>query len=453
MPQSINFAQTNSTVYINSIKINGNNRTKGVIIYRELSFGVGDTLSQKQMQNKINESKRNLLNTPLFNFVNFEIKKDTLSKVDIIINVEERWYLWPQASIYYADRNFSNWLRNKDLTRTDLGLGFVKYNARGRNEKFSFYYVFGYDNEFIVRYNNVYIDKKRRHSVGAYFNYLRRKETGCIIENDKLKQVKLNDKYALTSFKIDFKYLYRKEIYNKHLVNFGFENRKLSDSLLICNPNYTVNSESDISYFYLKYKFISDKRNSRIFPTKGYLLNLTIAKYGFSVFQKIGINSFYIKSEISKYSQLSERFSVTNHLTLKYKTENKNAFFLNSALGYTSNIRGYEYYVINGTQLVLTKHTFNYKLLSKKVIYLKRLAFKRFNKIHFTIYASVFADAAYVKNSNIIYNSNNTLANTLLYSSGISLNLLTYYDAFFRLDYSVNHLKESGFYFHLESSF
>jgi len=438
---------------ISSILISGNNKTKEEVILRELTFKVGDSLIEVQLNAKIKESKKNLLNTPLFNFVNFDVEKDSLNHFVVKVKVEERWYLWPQASIYYADRNFSNWLKNKNLSRTDFGVGLVKYNFRGRNEKLSFYSIFGYDNEFLLQYNNIFFDKKRQHSGGVYFNYLRRRETGYIVEDDKLQQIKLDEEYALKSFKVSLNYTYRKEIFNKYSAYLGFENRELSDSLLIKNPIYLTNLDKKVNYFYLKLIFVRDKRNYRIMPTNGYFFKTTVGKYGLGLFSDNGVNMFYIKSEFSKYTELSNRFSLSNNLTLRYKTEDKQAFFLNTALGYTSNIRGYEYYVINGTNFGLLKNSLNFKLLPKKVVHIKKFPLKRFNKIHFTIYTGVFADVAYVKNTSSIYNQNNSLANELLYSYGANVYLLTYYDWFLRLDYTVNNLKEYGFYFHLETPF
>lgn len=438
---------------ISSISIKGNNKTKEIIILRELSFKLGDSLTEKQLINKISESKKNLLNTPLFNFVNIEYKNYSINKLSIIINVEERWYLWPQASIYYADRNFSNWLKNKDLSRTDFGVGLIKYNFRGRNEKLTFFSIFGYDNQFLLQYNNVFFDKKRHHSASFFINYLRRRETGFMVKDDKVKQLKLDDEYALKSINTNFKYTFRKKIYNKHIFTLGFENRIISDSLLKSNPLYLTNSALKVNYFYFKYTFLRDKRNFRIMPTKGYYLKFTIGKYGLFMFPENDINMFYIKNEFSKYTEISERFSFSNNINLRYKTNDNQAYFLNTAIGYSSNIRGYEYYVINGSSYALTKNNLNFKLLPKKVIYLKKLRFKRFNKIHFTVYTSLFADFAYVKNTNIIYNKNNNLANTLLHSKGVSIYVITYYDLFLRLDFTQNHLKENGFYFHLEAPF
>ncbi|NPA44874.1 MAG: hypothetical protein GXO49_05005, partial [Chlorobi bacterium] len=69
------FAQENIT--ISSIKISGNYKTKDAVIIHELTFKVGDTLTENKLKLKIKESEINLLNTPLFNFINFNYEIDS----------------------------------------------------------------------------------------------------------------------------------------------------------------------------------------------------------------------------------------------------------------------------------------------------------------------------------------------------------------------------------------
>ena len=440
-------------VIITEINISGNKKTKAETILRELSFAKGDSIFFSELKIKINESKKNLLNKPLFNYVEIEIEPAFDSETVINISVEERWYLWPEVAVYYIDRNFSNWLKEKDFSRIDIGIGLMKYNFRGRNEKLTIYTFFGYDEELLLKYDNLYIDKKRIHSLSFYNEIKRRKETGYIIENDKLKQIRLEDEYVLKSVRASMTYAYRKKYYNSHSFRLAFENRSVSDSLLLCNQNYFTDSLNYTNYFSLKYIFLRDKRNSRVFSTEGHKIELTLAKNGLFIFPESNINSFYLKSDLSFYTKITDRISLNNNLTLKKTFGLKNPFFLNTALGFTSSIRGYEYYVVNGRDLALTKNTINFEILSKKIFHLKFLPWEKFNKIHFTIYASVFADAAYVTNNDIEYMQLNNLQNTWLYTGGIGLNFLTYYDKLLRVEYSFNKQKQGGFYLHFEAPF
>lgn len=439
--------------YIESIDISGNKKTKDQTILRELTFSVTDSILFNQLDSELKKSKQNLLNSPLFNFVDININTIDSVNIKLTVTVEERWYLWPEAAIYYTDRNFSNWLKEGDLSHLDIGLGIVKYNFRGRNEKLSIYTFFGYDQEFLFYYEDLYLDNKRRHSLSLYFESLKRKKTPCIISNDVLQQLKLENEFALRSNKVRIKYMYRKEHYNSHSFYLGFENRKISDSLLICNPNYLNNPEYPANFFRLKYIFQRDMRNSRLFPTDGYKLSITLNKNGLMIFPDSEINSFYIKTDVSLYKKINDRFSYNTNITLKKTFGNINPFFLNTALGYSSSIRAYEYYVVNGRDMALVKNTLYLKLLSKKYIYLKFIPWERFNKIHFTIYGGVFSDFAYVVNDDLLYNQINNFANTLLYSAGFGLNIVTYYDKLLRVEYSLNKEKKGGVYLHFEAPF
>ncbi|MCD4792971.1 MAG: hypothetical protein K8R54_07050 [Bacteroidales bacterium] len=440
-------------VIITEIKIEGNKKTKVETILRELTFKKDDSISFSELEIEIEKSKKNLLNKPLFNYVEIEIETGIEKEIIINITVEERWYLWPEVAVYYIDRNFSNWLKEKDLSRIDIGIGLVKYNFRGRNEKLTFYTFFGYDEELLLKYDNLYIDKKRIHSLSFYNEIKRRKETGCIIENDKLMQIRLEDEYVLKSVRASMTYAYRKKYYNSHSFTLAFENRSVSDSLLLCNQNYFTNDLNYTNYFRLKYVFLRDKRNLRVFPVEGHKIELTLAKNGLFIFPESNINSFYLKSDLSLYTKITDRISLNNNLTFKKTLGSRNPFFLNTSLGYTSSIRGYEYYAVNGRDLILTKNTLNFKILPKKIFHLKFLPWEKFNKIHFTIYASVFADAAYVTNNDIEYMQLNNLQNTWLYSGGIGLNFLTYYDKLLRVEYSFNKQEQGGFYLHFEAPF
>ncbi|NPA66987.1 MAG: hypothetical protein GXO50_00090 [Chlorobi bacterium] len=440
-------------VYVKKIEISGNEKTKPGVILRELTLKKGDSVSVKDIPELLKNSEVNLLKLPLFNFAEINFSYIDSSNIEINVNVIERWYFWPQIAVYYADRNFSNWLKNKDFSRTDLGLGITKYNFGGRNEKLTFFTVFGYDRELIFRYENFYFDKARKHSGAFYVSRLKRKETGCIIEDDEVKQIKLSDEYALKSYNISFKYNFRKGYYRNNSVYAGFEHRSVSDSLLLCNPGYFTVSDNDVDYFYLKYIFLSDKRDSRVFPLEGHKFKFTLIKNGLKIFQGNGINSFKIKAEISEYIPLSDKLFFGNNVTAQTTLGDKNPFFLNTALGYSSSIRAYEYYAVNGSDFILVKNTLNFELLPKKIIHLKFLPWDKFNTSFIRIFADAFVDFAYVNNDDPVYDAANDLANTFLIGAGAGINVLTYYDWLFRLDFSVNKRGESGFYLHFEAPF
>ena len=440
-------------VTISEIKIYGNKKTKDFIIKRELTFAVGDTLCRHELSKKNKENKINLLKTPLFNDVLIYSENIGENQIKINIKVTERWYLWPDVRLDYADRNFSVWWKNRDFSRTDIGGGIMKYNFRGRNERLYFYAIFGYNQTFALSYSGLYLDKKRQHSISYDIKYLTRKETVFDILNNQTAQIKLDDENILQSLKTSIGYKIRKKIHVSHDFYFGYENRQVADTLLVINPDYFVDNIKKAEYFFIRYIFINDKRDRRIFPVGGYKFSVVFNKLGLGILQNGNINFAYIVPKFSKYTSLSKRFSISNNITGKKSIGNKQPFFLESALGMGDNIRGFEYYQINGTDFILTNNSINFELLPQKTFKLGIIPFSQFNKIPLSMFLSINFDAAYVFNTNEKYSENNSYVNTPLYSSGISLNIISYYDTLIRLEYSLTNFLQHGFFIHFSAAF
>ena len=95
-------------ITVTSITLNGNLKTQNDIILRELSFEKNKSYSNHDLTKRIKESKENLINLRLFNFVEIN-KNETQGTVQIIIDVIERWYIWPYPVFEIYERNFNTW--------------------------------------------------------------------------------------------------------------------------------------------------------------------------------------------------------------------------------------------------------------------------------------------------------------------------------------------------------
>jgi hypothetical protein len=93
---------------ISKIIITGNKITKESIILRELSFKKGDLIDISKLEKIEDESKVNLTNLNLFNFITIS---NTVKEKNIIISIEviERWYIWPYPILEISERNFNVW--------------------------------------------------------------------------------------------------------------------------------------------------------------------------------------------------------------------------------------------------------------------------------------------------------------------------------------------------------
>ena len=101
---------------VKRIVITGNNTTKDKIILRELSFSPGIKIFEKDTLEHKLESENNLFNTSLFNFTKITFK-DSLKNWIVLIELQERWYIWPEIMVKFQERNFAEWWKNKNLSR------------------------------------------------------------------------------------------------------------------------------------------------------------------------------------------------------------------------------------------------------------------------------------------------------------------------------------------------
>ena len=173
---------TQEKILIDNITIVGNNITKEAIILRELTFKKGEVLSQKQIEEKIKQSKENLTNLSLFNFVDIKsVARNT--KADIIIDVVERWYIWPYPILELSERNFNVWWKEfkksnySDFSRLNYGVYLVWENFRGKNQLLKIKYRKGFKEHYLFRYEIPYFNKEKTIGISAFAQQFRRKKS------------------------------------------------------------------------------------------------------------------------------------------------------------------------------------------------------------------------------------------------------------------------------------
>ncbi|MBE9466839.1 MAG: hypothetical protein IMY72_00800 [Bacteroidetes bacterium] len=448
------FAQNNSfynndilldtnQIIVSNIYIKGNKVTKKRIVLRELKFKKNDTISKKELQNLILRSKENLLNMSLFNYVSIETSAINNNKFNISINLEERWYLWPYPIFEHADRNFSSFIHNQDWDRINYGLFILKNNFRGRNEIFKIKARYGYKEQYLLNYKIPYIDKRGKNGIEASFAYFRQKEIAFNTFNNKLQFYQLQN-YIREIFDIFVSYSYRPQWDFSHFFRLEYKNVNIADTISILNSDYLGNSRKKISYFNLAYRFTSDKRDSKVYPLNGYVYSISATKYG--LLKNSDVDKFYFDAIYSKYFKMNNNFYFNSGLKIRKSLKSDDVYFENRALGYDDYLRAFEYNVIDGNDFFIFRSNLKYEIVSHKIKYYEFIPSNKFNKIHYSVYLNLFFDSGYVKDN--VYNTNNTMLNEFLYSGGIGIDFVTYYDKIIRLEYAVNKFGNKGFFIH-----
>lgn len=441
---------SHSQVTISKINISGNNKTRDYIIERELLFKKGDTVDPVQFPEKIKQSRNNLLNTSLFNFVEIGYETDTVSEsIGIAINVTERWYLWPVPVFEIADRNFNSWYQTADFTRVNFGLNTQWRNVSGNWDGLDLLTQFGKNRILALDYTFPYLNKAKTLGAGIVISESGMREIVTEINEDKQIRT-FSGKHLENSVGITARLTYRQNFYVTHLLNVGFDHTRFSDKLLILDsvsPEFRLYNANALTAYY-KVKF--DHRDLKYYPLEGWYSDIELS--GSVPAQSNTTGSFFwFKSTNRYFKPLGNRFYSGISFTLKHTLGNE-PFQLRQCLGYGRDyVRGYEYYVVDGKGFALLKSNIKFALIPERNLSISFIPWYKFNKIHFASYLNIFADAAQTWSDFENLNTGNILPEKLLLGYGAGIDLVSYYDLVLRIEFSINRMNEKGLFFHMIS--
>jgi len=134
------------SIIIDSIKIVGSETTEELIILRELTFGLGDTLNPELAS----FNRERIYSLDIFNEVKLKPFKFDDKNI-LIVEVEESWYIYPLPFVT---------LKDKDWDKISYGIAVSLKNFRGRNETLKGVVALGYDPSFSFSYLNPNLDYK-----------------------------------------------------------------------------------------------------------------------------------------------------------------------------------------------------------------------------------------------------------------------------------------------------
>ena len=442
------FCSVSQNLIIKNIFIDGLKTTKENTLLRELNFQEGDTINLKDLESIIEENKSNLLNQWLFNFVEFNpiIQK---KYIDILIKVTERWYIWPYPIFEIGERNFNvfwDTLRQsnfQNFSKLNYGVFLNWYNFRGKNELLKIKYRKGYKDHYLFEYDIPYVNRKKTWGVVMRAELFNMKEFYFKTINNQLIYTEINsNKFIDKKFALGIKF--KPKINIVHTLEVKATNMKTDDK--VDNINFLYDNQNKFNFLVFDYLFSQEKRDYKVYP-----LNGSLNEFHIEYFQGINNNfkNLSLSLKIDNHNKFLEKWSIGNSIKLKNNINKNLPYVLNNALGFEDYLRGYEYYVIDGGKYIISKSSIKHELIPMTEITLPGIPWKEFNKTHFSLYFSIFADMGFVEGDNY----NNFLNNKFLFSQGISLDLVTYYDKILRLEISRNHLNEIGFFIHFSNPF
>lgn len=433
---------------VRKIYITGNNKTKESVILREIPFKTNDQYLLSDLVKKFEDARRQLLNTALFHEVVVALKSFEEYNVDILIEVKERWYLFPIPYLKPVDRNINQWIieQNARLNRINYGIKFLYNNTTGYNDKLNLWLMNGYTKQISASYDRLYIDKKMKWGMNLAVAMGKNRELNYITYNNKQLFYKDTNNYVRSFLKANAELTYRRAIRTRHRFGIGYSEERVSDTIVSLNPEYFKNKRHKIVFPEIYYTVTYADVDYIPYPLQGYLAEVSFIKKGFN---KV-IDLWQITARASSSWKLADRTYLNTRLSGMLKLPFKQPYFNQRLLGYNEFfMQGYEYYVVDGVAGGYIKASVLRELLNT-YIHTKRKTADEVRHIPIRLYLKAYANAGYMYHPSP---GASMLNNKPIFSGGIGIDIITHYDFTLKLEWSFNQLGQNDLYLHRKSFF
>jgi hypothetical protein len=364
-----------------------------------------------------------------------------------LVQVRERWYIFPVPYFKPVDRNLNQWLfeQKASFSRVNYGAKLLYNNATGRNDKLRAWLIYGYTRQISFSYDRLYIDKAMKWGLNMGFATGKNKEVNYNTINDKQAFLK-QENYLRNFLSISAEVTYRRAIKTRHRFGISYTKEEVSDTVVKLNPIYFPSSKRRISFPDLYYRMSYYDLDYIPYPTKGYAVEVFVGKKGINK----DINLWQLSANATGIWHTGKKFFFTLIGYGSVKLPFKQPYVTQRMLGYSDVfLQGYEYYVVDGVAAGYLKTAFTRKLFNFNIKVpggKKREA----QRIPFNFYGKVYGNAGYVHNPQ---QGDNFLSNKMLYSAGLGIDIITLYDFTLKVEWSFNQLGQNGLFLHRKSIF
>ncbi|MGH2645486.1 MAG: hypothetical protein ACRDE2_16160, partial [Chitinophagaceae bacterium] len=367
---------------------------------------------------------------------------------DLHVEVFERQYFLVIPMLSLADRNFNVWWVEEDrrLDRLNYGIQLYENNLTGKNDRLQLLLQNGYTRQYTLQYQLPYFDKNLKQGLGLIISYSHNREVNFESQDDKQAFFK-QDYFLKQQFTFGANYTYKKAIRLVHKISLTYNVYKVKDTVLQLNPHFFPDNNPIQKYFELSYNFNYTGADVWAYPLRGFNVNASLVKKGFGILGKVNETSLAV--DAAKYWAIFPKtFGEMEFLGEVHFPENQ-PYFLSQEIGYYNQyLRGMEYYVLESDRFGILRSTLKQNILALRVH--SRLLPNQFSTIPLQVYFKIYGDLGYSYKANP---GTSFLDNELLYTYGVGADIVSFYDAVLKVEYSINRLGEKGLFLHFKSTF
>lgn len=424
---------------INEAKV----KTQKDIIFRELSFKEGDTLIVNDWDSIISWNENRVFNLQLFNSVHIEVDTQA-QQAAFTIKVQERLPIWVDPKFTLGDRNFNVWAKehNYDLKRVNIGARITHLNLLGRRIQTSLTVQGGYTQRFGMELLVPFIDKSKKHGIGASAFRSTNKEVAVNTKENKLIFYTDFGSLQYQEWSADVFYTYRPAYAWQYKIGLRLLDHRIDDTIRNLNADFLGDARSRLTLLQPFARVEFNGVDNWNYPLKGWRM-IVHGKLSTGLNTKFHYSALH--TQIDYYKKLHHKWYMSADWKMKWTYQSDYTYLFNRNLGYDNDfIRGYEYYVIDGHFMSFLRLDLKYELINKKI----KLPIRYLETIPIRFYPKLFGDIGYSANR---WNPTG-LNHRMLFSVGVGLDIVTLYDIKVRLEFAYNHLKESDLYIHRQGN-
>jgi outer membrane protein assembly factor BamA len=398
-------AQDSAQVYVlNKIFVEGNKTTKEFVILRELPFKPGDTVTAREIE----FGRERIYSTGLFTRVLAQSEPVSKSSIDLLIYVEERWYIWPYPVIGFQDRDFG---------RFYAGAGIVHLNFMGRDEKLAAMFALGYDPFGSVMYRNPSVGRNKEYILSLGSSYSRGRNSGIQPGNSSGE---FDDSFGNIYVELGRRF----GIYSTIALGtaYNYVSRNSDTTGLVLSP-----TGRDV-FASLRLSYIYDSRNIKSYATRGSYLYASLEKYGLG---ESLVDFSRISLDAREYLPLWESLTFAARIHGDFGEGPRIPPYNQVFIGYYERIRGMFNTVSGGESLIGANMELRIPIIKHMYIEIPDFPLKEFISNRIALYWSFFADAGETTGKRL-----HITTGQALYGYGGGLSLILPYDVILQADYA-----------------
>ncbi|MFH0990666.1 MAG: BamA/TamA family outer membrane protein [bacterium] len=352
-------------VYLKKIEFRGNQTTKEHIILREMSLKVGDQLTGERLE----YDQKRIYSLKLFNRVQLTPTAEGDS-VNLLVDVSERWYLFPFPIIGFKYR---------DVKNLYYGAGIIHQNFRGRNERIGGSFGLGFDRwaQFYYQTPKLTFDDDIFFGFSAGISRIQNQNIsqGLYTQNQQSVSITFGKRFGLNE---------------TVLLSAGFQGWRVSEP----KEGRTLSSDGYDKFFLLIARYSYDTRDIKEYTSEGFYGGVSASKYGFG---ESDVNIVRLDGEVKYFKPIIDNLVLGARFYEAWGTGSPSPPYLHVYFGYAERIRGHFKKVVEGENSVGGNLELRYPIFSPRYYEIhSNVLPPEFQVLRYGLYAGLFIDGGKV---------------------------------------------------------